>query len=125
MALKKKKIAFDFVIEYLYAADPVVKPMFGLHSIYIGNKIVCSLRDKGDADSGVWISTTKEHHSSLKKEFPNMKSIEIFGPGISGWQVLPASADDFESSVLHLCDLILKGDPRIGTIPKPKKKKVK
>lgn len=122
MALRKK-IPFDFVIEQLHSADPVVKPMFGCFSIYIGPKLVCSLRDKNDTDSGVWISSTKEHHESLRADFPNMKSIEIFGPGTSGWQVLHKDASDFESSVMHLCELILKGDPRIGSIPKPKKKK--
>lgn len=118
-----KKIPFAFVLDNLFSLDPVVKPMFGCHSVYIGPKLVCSLRDKDDSDSGVWISTGKEHHASLKKEFPSMRSIAIFGPGTSGWQVLSKENDDFETSVNHLCELILANDPRIGSIPKPKKKK--
>lgn len=125
MAKAKKKIPFDFVIETLYSADPVIKQMFGCHSIYVDGKIVLCLREKDDDDSGVWIGTSKPHHESLKKELPSMRSIRIFGPGPSGWQVIPKDADDFEESVLHACELILKGDPRIGNIPKPRKKKVK
>jgi hypothetical protein len=121
--MAKKKIPFDFVLEKLFSAEPMVRPMFGAHAVYIGPKIVLILRDKDDQDSGVWIGTKKEHHASLIKEFPNMRSIAIFGPGISGWQVLSKDEDDFESSVDHLCDLILKNDPRIGNIPKPRKKK--
>jgi hypothetical protein len=105
MAKIQKSIPFNFVLENLFGANPIVKPMFGCHSVYIGNKIVLSLRDKDDEDSGVWIGTSKEHHESLKKEFPNMRSIKIFGPG---------------TSVNHLCDLILKSDNRIGKIPKKK-----
>ncbi len=122
-AQKKGSVPFSFVLENLFSANPVVKQMFGCHSIYINGKIVLSLRDKEDEDKGVWIATTKEHHASLKKEFPSMRSIRIFGPGTSGWQVLPADADDFETNVNKACELILKGDERIGKIPKPKKRK--
>lgn len=126
MQIKKvqKPVPFNFVIENLYALDPIIKSMFGAYAIYVGNKIVLILRDKKDEDSGVWIATTPEHHASLKKDFPSMRSIKIFGTGESGWQVLPMDADDFESSVNQVCDLIIKGDKRIGKIPKPKKKKV-
>ncbi|MBA3706177.1 MAG: hypothetical protein H0W84_09845 [Bacteroidetes bacterium] len=52
-----------------------------------------------------------------------MRSIKIFGPGTSGWQILPVDADDFETSVNRVCELILKGDVRIGKIPKPRQSK--
>lgn len=120
-----KPIPFNFVIENLFAAQPIVKPMFGAHAIYIQDKIVLILRDKDDEDSGVWIATTAEHHKSLKKDFPIMRSITVFGSGETSWQVLPKDEDDFETSVNRVCDFILKGDARIGKVPKPKKKKAK
>lgn len=120
----QKPVPFNFAIENLFALAPTIKAMFGAYAIYVGNKIVLILRDKKDEDSGVWIATTPEHHASLKKDFPSMRSIKVFGPGESGWQVLPMDADDFESSVNQVCDLILKNDKRIGKIPKPKKKKI-
>ena len=123
MAKKAKSIPFDFVIENLYALDPVVKPMFGAHGVYVGNKIVLILRDKDDSDSGIWLATTVEHHVSLQKDFPNMRSIQVFGSGVSAWQVLCKEDVDFEEKVNLACELILKGDPRIGKIPKPKAKK--
>lgn len=124
MKKAQKLVPFNFAIENLFALDPIIKSMFGAYAIYVGNKIVLILRDKKDEDSGVWIATTSEHHASLKKDFPSMRSIKVFGPGESGWQVLPMDADDFESSVNQVCDLIIKGDKRIGKIPKPKKKKI-
>jgi hypothetical protein len=123
MAKEKKSIPFNFVLENLHRADPIVKQMFGCHSVYIGEKIVLALREKNDEDSGVWIGTSKEHHESLKKDFPSMRSIKLFGPGTSGWQIIPKDAHDFEESVNKLCDLILKKDVRIGNIPKKKKKR--
>ena len=119
-----KTIPFNFVIENLFALDPIIKSMFGAYAIYVGNKIVLILRDKKDEDSGVWIATVPEHHASLKIDFPIMRSIKIFGTRESAWQVLPMDEDDFETSVNRACDLILNGDIRIGKIPKPKKKKI-
>jgi hypothetical protein len=121
---KVKTIPFNFVIEELDRLKPAVKPMFGCHAIYVRNKIVLILRRKeeGQADNGVWMATTGEHHESLKKEFPSMRGIKIFGSE-SGWQVLPEDADDFEESVIRACELILRNDARIGKIPKPRARK--
>lgn len=119
----KKSLPFEFAIENLFSLDPFVRSMFGAHAVYIGPKMVLILRDKDDVDSGVWIATVPEHHASLKKIFPRMRSITIFGPGISSWQLLSKDDKDFETNVNKACELILKGDERIGKIPKPKKKK--
>ena len=97
--------------------------MFGCLAVYVGEKIVLILRDKrqGTADNGVWLATTQEHHESLRREFPNMRSIQIFAKKVTGWQVLPVDATDFEEAALRACDLILAGDTRIGKIPKGRK----
>ena len=94
--------------------------MFGCLAVYVGARIVLVLRDKkGDgADNGVWLATTAEHHESLRQEFPNMRSIGVLGKNVTGWQVLPADAMDFEQAALRACDLILARDPRIGKTPR-------
>ena len=46
-----------------------------------------------------------------------MRSIQVLGKKVTGWQVLPVDAQDFEEAALHACDLILAGDPRIGKVP--------
>jgi hypothetical protein len=117
-----KKVPFAFVLDELDALAPSTRPMFGCTAVYVGPRIVLILRDgRGEADDGVWIATTAEHHASLRAELPSMRSIAVFGPGVSGWQVLPASGDDFEAEVLRACELVRRGDPRVGKIPKPKR----
>jgi len=95
--------------------------MFGCLAIYVKDKIVLILRnkDKRDqtADNGVWLATTEEHHQSLRQEFPNMRSIKVLRKKVTGWQVLPADAPDFEEAALRACELVLAGDPRIGKVP--------
>ncbi|MBP6833461.1 MAG: hypothetical protein KA978_21925, partial [Deltaproteobacteria bacterium] len=66
---------------------------------------------------------TAEHHDSLRKELPSIRSITVFGTGESGWQVIPAAAESFEEEVLWACELVRRGDPRVGKLPKPKKRK--
>ena len=118
-------IPFEFVLDCLYPKSPVVKPMFGCHAVYIDAKIVFILRDKENfpEDNGVWIATTKDHHESLKKDFPSMRSIRVLGKGLTGWQVFPVTSDDFEESVVKACGFVLKADSRIGKIPKPRYRK--
>jgi len=44
--------------------------------------------------------------------------VGVLGKEITGWQVLPAEAPDFEEAALHACELVKAGDERIGKIPK-------
>lgn len=99
--------------------------MFGCLAVYVGDKIICALRDKRDAtaaDDGMWLATTREHHASLRHDFPSMRSIAVLGEEVTGWQVLPAGAPDFEEAAVRACELILAGDPRIGKIPASRRK---
>jgi hypothetical protein len=115
----RKPIPFAFVLEAIDSLSPETRPMFGCLAVYVREKIVLVLRDKRDgaADNGVWLATTPEHHASLQQEFPNMRSIGVLGKKVTGWQLLPAEASDFEESVLRACDLIVARDPRIGKVP--------
>lgn len=118
-------MAFEFVLESLHSLNPVVRPMFGCHAVYVGMQIAIITRNRDDhaKDNGVWVATTPEHHDSLRKDFPSMRSIEILGQGETSWQNIPVESDDFEESVLRVCDFIQHGDKRIGKIPKVKKRK--
>ena len=93
--------------------------MFGCLAVYVGEKIVLILRDKPNYtdDNGVWLATRKEHHESLRREFPNMRSIRVLGSDVTSWQILPVDAPDFEEAALRACELILAGDARIGKLP--------
>ena len=119
----RRALPHEFVLDALAAVSPRTNPMFGCLAIYVGNKIVLILRDKPapDTDNGVWLCTTEEHHESLRREFPNMRSIRVFGKKVTGWQVLPVDAPDFEEAALHACELIAARDPRIGKVPKPRR----
>jgi len=115
----RKRVPFEFVLDALHSLSPRTRSMFGCLAVYIEDKIVLFLRDKRTSivDNGVWLATTPEHHESLRREFPNMRSIQVLGKPVTGWQVLPVDAPDFEASALRACELILARDPRIGKVP--------
>jgi len=121
MAVKPRKaVPYEFVLEAVADLSPTTRVMFGCLAIYVQDKIVLILRDKPThtADNGVWLATTKEHHESLRREFPNMRSVGVLGQQVTGWQILPADAPDFEETALRACELVAAGDPRIGKVPK-------
>lgn len=119
-ARREKPVPHEFVLAELGSLSPVTHPMFGCLAVYIGDRIVLILRDKrkAPADNGIWLATKAEHHASLRREFPSMRSIRVLGKEPTQWQVLPADDPDFEAAAMRACKLILAGDPRIGKIPK-------
>jgi len=120
VAVRGKRVPHEFVLDAIASLSPRTRPMFGCVAVYVEEKIVLILRDKPgeQADNGVWLATTAEHHESLRREFPQMRSIGVLGKEVTGWQVLPADAADFEEGALRACELVLQGDPRIGKVPK-------
>lgn len=124
-AKQRKPVPYSFVLEAISAASPTTRPMFGCLAVYAGGKIVFILRERASdtADNGLWLATTLEHHQSLRREFPNMRSIGVLGKAVTGWQVLPADAPDFEESALRACEMVVAGDRRIGKIPKARRSK--
>lgn len=120
---QRKKVPYEFVLDALADLSPWTRPMFGCTAVYVDEKIVLVLREKPgpSPDNGVWLATTCEHHDSLRREFPNMRSIGVLGKEVTGWQVLPADAPDFEQAALHACELVLARDPRVGKVPKSRR----
>ena len=119
----RKSVPYEFVLEAIASLSPWTRPMFGCLAVYVGDQIVFILRDKpgASADNGVWLATTEEHHESLRQEFPNLRSIQVFGKEVTAWQVLPADAPDFEEAALRACELVVARDPRIGKVPKKRR----
>src|ERR1700680_3441288 len=93
---QRKPIPHAFVLDAISTLSPYTRPMFGCLAIYVKDKIVLILRDNptNTADNGVWLATTQEHHQSLRREFPNMRFIQVLGKRVTGGQVLPVDAPE-------------------------------
>ena len=129
-----KAMPYAFVLEELQeshlAPQIRTRPMFGSLAVYAGERIVFILRRKQDPrtlrDDGVWVAMQPEHSAAIRKEFPILRPIDMFAKsgkqGFAGWLILPEDEDGFEEAALELCRLVIRGDPRFGKIPKPRRR---
>jgi hypothetical protein len=111
----KQPIPFDFLLDYL-PASIVIKPAIGMFYIYFDQKIVLIFRKTGKnpQHNGIWISTRREDHDSLKTE---ISAITNFEEGIdTAWLLLSDDHDDFESAAIQICELVSRRDKRIGKV---------
>ena len=125
-AKSKHRPPHEFVVEALAPLEPEVRRMFSGFSVYIGDRIVCMLREaaKSPQDNGIWLvlaESVDPADRKLKREFPSLRKIELLGGAISHWLLIPSDGPDFEKEALHACDLLLRHDPRIGRVPKSRK----
>jgi hypothetical protein len=125
-AKAKSKPPFPFIVEALAPLNPEVRRMFSGWSVYVGDQIVCMLRDhlKSPRDNGVWLvlsEGTDPADRSLRREFPSLRKIELLDGAIGHWLLIPSDGPDFETEAMHMCDLLLRRDPRIGRVPKSRR----
>ena len=117
---QKKREPFPFVLEELTSLRPTIKHMFGMTSIYFDDKLLCSLRDslKQPGSNGVWLYTTREHIDSLAREFPGLSKRQLWRSRSNNkaWIILASRLENFEEYALKACELILRGDQRIGRL---------
>lgn len=125
-AKARQKVPHAFVVEALVVLEPEVRRMFSGFAVYVGDRIVCMLRDhaKSPQDNGVWLvlaEGTSPMDPGLRREFPSLRRIELLGDKIGHWLLIPSDSAGFEKEALHACDLLLRHDPRLGRIPKSRK----
>src|SRR2546425_10759966 len=114
----KTQVPFPFVLEELVSIRPTIKRMFGFTYVYLDEKLLFLLRDsvKQSGSNGLWLYTTAEHIDSLSKEFPQLPRRQLWRSGKNAWVVLASRLEDFEEYAFRACELILKGDRRIGRV---------
>ncbi len=114
----RNQVPFSFVLEELVSLRPTIKRMFGFTYVYLDDKLLFSLRDslKRPGSNGMWLYTTAEHLESLGSEFPQLSKRYLWRSGKNAWVILASKLEGFEEYAFKACDLILRGDQRIGKV---------
>ncbi len=104
-------------------ADPgfILTSMFGVRVVYMDSRIALGFAAKVEPWSGILVCTERDHHRSLQAEFPALTA----HPVLPKWLYLSEAADAFERVGQCLVELVARRDPRIGVLPKPKKRKAR
>jgi hypothetical protein len=118
----RREVAFDFVLDALSASAPATRAMFGATAVYLDERVVFILREKGDADDGVWVAFEPEREAAVMAALPRLQSITLFGK-IRGWKKLYARDPSFEDDVLAACALARGKGALLGKVPARQKAK--
>ena len=117
--IHEKHPPYDFIFDYLLP-NIIVNRVFGMYYTYLNKKNMLIFRklSKNLLLNGIWIATGVAHHASLKTDVPGIADF-VFDNGKmhdSGWQLLQEGDDNFETAAIKVCELISRGDPRIGKV---------
>ena len=93
--------------------------MFGAKAIYIDGQTMLCFIAKEEPWRGVLICTEREHHDSLRADFSGVVPHPVLGK----WLYLSESDADFETLAEKLVRAVRRRDPRIGIVPKPRRKR--
>ena len=120
--MAKKKFSLVWAFEN-FESEPsfAKKGMFGGLAVYLHGRMVMFLfEDPTDRDwNGICYPTMREYHESLLREFPDLVNHSV----LPKWLYLPMTAENFETVVNEISELIRRDDARFGIYPRPKKKK--
>ena len=116
----KSRSPYQFVLDELLPVRPVVKRAFGLTYVYLGERLLLALRqsERQPRFNGVWLYTEAEHVESLRGEFPQLprRCFWKSKKSGSGWVIIASELEDFEECAFQACELILRGDRRVGRL---------
>ncbi len=113
-----KPMPFEFLLDYL-PARVIVLPAIGMFLLYAHGKNVLIFRKtaKNPQHNGIWISTKKAYHASLRSEIPAITDFDFEDHGTeSDWLLLSDAHEDFETAAIRLCELVTRKDQRIGKV---------
>jgi hypothetical protein len=97
----------------------VLRSMFGAKAVYLDGKIVLCFSTGEEPWRGLLVPTDPSRHDALRAEFPALIVHSVLGK----WLYLPESADAFERTATALVQLVRRRDPRLGVVPKPRKRR--
>lgn len=114
----RRPIPFPFIIDELQPLRPTLRSVFGFTHVYLEDRLLFSLRDATTqtGSNGMWLYTTTEHADTLAREFPDLPRRQIWRSGKKAWIILASRLEDFEKHAFKACELILRGDQRIGRL---------
>lgn len=112
-----KPMPFEFLLDHL-PTGVIVLPAIGMFYFYFDGKNILIFRKTGKnpQHNGIWISTKKEHHASLKAEIPAITDFTFDHTTETDWLLLSDDHEDFESAAIRLCELVAGKDQRIGKV---------
>ncbi len=110
------ELPYDFVLRELYPFRPKIRKMLGCYALIKEKQILMLLRDRESQPefNGVFVATTPEYYAALQHEIHISKMEFDLDGDENSWIFISEDLDEFEQKVKKACEMIKKGDERIG-----------
>jgi hypothetical protein len=92
--------------------DPrfVLRKLFSFDAAYLDGRLYLAVAGGKEPWNGMMLCTSREHHASLRKQFPQLAPHAVLGK----WLYLSQTHPEFESVAVEFAELARKRDPRLG-----------
>jgi len=92
--------------------DPrfVLRKLFSFDAAYLDGRLYLAVAGGKEPWNGMMVCTSREHHASIRRQFPQLASHKVLGK----WLYLSQSHPEFESVAVELAAMARKRDPRLG-----------
>lgn len=95
-----------------------LRKLFSFDAAYLDGRLYLAVAAGKEPWNGLLVCTSREHHTAIRKQFPQLVSHKVLGK----WLYLSLSHPEFESIAFALAGMACKRDPRLGVESKPRKR---
>lgn len=99
----------------------VLRAMFGAKAVYLDGRLMLCFCAGEEPWRGLLVCTERAHHASLCAAHPELAPHPI----LPKWLYLPEAAPRFENTGTALVQLARRRDPRLGVLPRPKRRRAR
>jgi len=98
--------------------DPryVRRKLFSFDAAYLDGRLYLAVSAGNEPWNGLLVCTAREHHLSLRAQFPQLVSHQVLGK----WLYISQTHGEFESVAMDMARLAHRRDPRLGVESKVK-----
>jgi hypothetical protein len=92
--------------------DPrfVLRKLFSFDAAYMDGRLYLAVAGGKEPWNGMMVCTSREHHASIRSQFPQLAPHKVLGK----WLYLSQSHPEFETAAVELAALARRRDPRLG-----------
>jgi len=87
-----------------------LRKLFSFDAAHLDNRLYLAVAGGEEPWNGLLVCTAREHHASLRRQFPQLVSHQVLGK----WLYISQAHPEFESVALDIAALARKRDPRLG-----------
>lgn len=87
-----------------------MRKLFSFDAAHLDNRLYLAVSTGKEPWNGLLVCTSREHHDSILKQFPQLVSHSVLGK----WLYLSQTHLEFESVAIELANLARRRDPRLG-----------